>query len=60
MAAQTSAGSTDANAAVAAGVPALAFGGYRGGGAHRLEEWLEPASLEVGLAALAALLARLA
>lgn len=60
VAAQTSAGSTDANAAVAAGVPALAFGGYRGGGAHRLEEWLEPASLEVGLAALAALLARLA
>jgi len=60
LAGQTSAGSTDANAAVAAGIPALAFGGYRGGGAHRLEEWLEPASLAVGLEALTALLELLA
>lgn len=56
---QVSAGSTDANPAMAAGIPAIAFGGYRGGGAHRLEEWLEPDSLPVGLQALAGLLARL-
>ncbi|MCC6310172.1 MAG: M20/M25/M40 family metallo-hydrolase [Trueperaceae bacterium] len=57
---KTSAASTDANPAMAAGVPAIAFGGYRGGNAHRLDEWLEPASLSAGLAALSSLLARLA
>lgn len=57
---RTSAASTDANPAMAAGIPAIAFGGYRGGNAHRLDEWLEPASLSVGLAALSGLLARLA
>lgn len=56
---QTAAGSTDANPAMAAGIPAIAFGGYHGGGAHRLEEWLEPDSLGVGLIALSELLARL-
>lgn len=57
---RASAASTDANPAMAAGIPAVAFGGYRGGNAHRLDEWLEPASLTVGLAALTGLLARLA
>lgn len=54
------AGSTDANAAVAVGIPAIAFGVYRGGDAHRLEEWVEPDSLAVGLQALRELLRRLA
>jgi len=58
--AHTSAGSTDANPAMAAGLPAIAFGGYRGGDAHRLEEWLEPDSLAVGLEAFSELLERLA
>ena len=54
--AQLAASSTDANAAMAAGLPAIAFGVYRGGDAHRLSEWLEPASLATGLAALDRLL----
>ncbi len=53
------ASSTDANAAMAAGLPAIAFGVYRGGDAHRLSEWLEPTSLLVGYDALARLLERL-
>lgn len=47
-----SASSTDANAAMAAGLPAIAFGVYQGGDAHRLSEWLEPSSLLVGYRAL--------
>lgn len=58
--AQTAAGSTDANAALAAGVPAICFGVYRGGDAHRLSEWVEPASLAEGYGALLALLERTA
>jgi len=50
------ASSTDANAAMAAGLPAVAFGVYRGGDAHRLSEWLEPASLPLGYRAFALLL----
>ena len=46
------ASSTDANAAVPYGLPAIAFGVYRGGNAHRLDEWVEPESLETGLQAL--------
>ena len=57
--AQLLASSTDANAAIAAGLPAIAFGVYRGGDAHRLSEWLEPASLSVGLAVLERFFARL-
>lgn len=53
------ASSTDANAAMAAGLPAIAFGLYRGGDAHRLSEWLEPTSLPLGLEALTRLLAHL-
>lgn len=55
-----SAGSTDANVAMAAGISAIAFGAYRGGGAHRLDEWVEPGSLSVGLRAVARLLEELA
>jgi tripeptide aminopeptidase len=49
------ASSTDANAAMALGIPAIAFGVYRGGDAHRLSEWLEPKSLATGFLALEAL-----
>lgn len=49
------ASSTDANAALAAGVPAIAFGVYRGGDAHRASEWLDPESLSTGFQALATL-----
>ncbi len=59
LSARLAASSTDANAAMAAGLPAIAFGVYRGGDAHRLSEWLEPASLTDGLEALTCLLAEL-
>lgn len=59
LSARLAASSTDANAALAAGLPAIAFGVYRGGDAHRLSEWLEPASLLDGLEALTHLLAEL-
>lgn len=59
LSARLAASSTDANAALAAGLPAVAFGVYRGGDAHRLSEWLEPASLLEGLEALTRLLAEL-
>jgi len=52
IAPRLSASSTDANAAMAAGLPAIAFGVYHGGDAHRLSEWLEPASLLLGYRAL--------
>ncbi|MEX2543368.1 MAG: M20/M25/M40 family metallo-hydrolase [Trueperaceae bacterium] len=58
--ARTTASSTDANIAMAAGIPAIAFGLYRGGDAHRMSEWLERPSLDTGLRALLALLRRLA
>lgn len=54
------ASSTDANAAMAAGLPAICTGVYVGGDAHRLREWLEPSSLAVGARVLRLLLARLA
>ncbi|MEM7737187.1 MAG: M20/M25/M40 family metallo-hydrolase [Deinococcota bacterium] len=44
--------STDANAAMAAGIPAITFGVYKGGHAHRLSEWIDPSSLAVGLTAV--------
>lgn len=58
--ARTTASSTDANIAMAAGIRAIAFGVYRGGDAHRMSEWLERPSLDVGVRALLALLRRLA
>jgi acetylornithine deacetylase/succinyl-diaminopimelate desuccinylase-like protein len=57
---RTVASSTDANAAMAQSIPAIAFGVYTGGDAHRLSEWLEPASLTTGYQALTALLRALA
>lgn len=46
---RTAASSTDANAAAPHGVPALALGVYRGGNAHREDEWIAPDSLDTGL-----------
>ena len=57
---QVVASSTDANAAMAVGVPAIAFGVYRGGDAHRTSEWLEPDSLQVGYRAFALLVEAIA
>lgn len=54
------ASSTDANVPMAAGIPSICFGTYRGGDEHRLTEWLEPASLVTGYQALVMLIARLA
>jgi tripeptide aminopeptidase len=56
---KTAASSTDANAAMAVGLPAIAFGVYHGGDAHRLSEWLEPDSLQTGYRALVELMKRL-
>jgi tripeptide aminopeptidase len=58
--AKLAASSTDANAAMAAGLAAITFGVYRGGDPHRLSEWLEADSLVTGYRALEALLAELA
>jgi tripeptide aminopeptidase len=49
---RSAASSTDANAAVPHHLPALALGVYRGGHAHREDEWVQIESLEVGLGVL--------
>ena len=49
-------GSTDASAAVERGIPALALGVYRGGGAHTEGEWVLSRSLLEGRKALLAFL----
>lgn len=41
-------GSTDANAALALGVPAVTIGAIEGAGSHTRGEWIETASLVVG------------
>lgn len=46
--------STDANAAHAVGIPAVALGVTRGAGEHTPTEWIETSGVPVGLAALAA------
>jgi tripeptide aminopeptidase len=46
------ASSTDANATVPFGIPAIGFGVYKGGNAHRLDEWVDSSSLALGLKAL--------
>jgi tripeptide aminopeptidase len=51
--AQLGAASTDANAAFALGIPAIAVGVTRGQGEHTPAEWIETAPLADGLAALA-------
>lgn len=53
------ASSTDANVAMAAGIPAITLGVYKGGHAHRLSEWVDPASLPVGVDVLKAFVAAL-
>lgn len=53
-------GSTDANVAMAVGISSIAFGAYRGAGAHRLDEWVEPESLVLGLVVLARFMEELA
>jgi len=54
------ASSTDANAAMSSGIPALCLGVYRGGDAHRLSEWADPTSMADGVALIVGVLARLA
>jgi di/tripeptidase len=41
--------STDCNVPLSLGIPAICVGVYRGGGAHTREEWIEKASLPIGL-----------
>ena len=41
--------STDCNIPLSLGIPAICVGVYRGGGAHTREEWIEKASLPIGL-----------
>jgi acetylornithine deacetylase/succinyl-diaminopimelate desuccinylase-like protein len=53
------AGSTDANAALAAGIPALCLGVSIGAGMHTLEEWIEVDSLGLGKRQLALVMRRL-
>ncbi len=53
------AGSTDANAALALGIPALTIGVSHGGGMHSLGEWIEPDSLALGARQLELVLGRL-
>lgn len=43
------AGSTDANSALALGIPAVTIGAINGGGAHTRGEWVETGSLRQGL-----------
>ena len=45
----THSGSTDCNIPLSLGIPALCIGVYRGGGTHTREEWIEKASLPLGL-----------
>ena len=51
--AELRAASTDANAAYAAGIPAIALGVTRGEGEHTPEEWIEMAPVADGLGVLA-------
>jgi acetylornithine deacetylase/succinyl-diaminopimelate desuccinylase-like protein len=51
--------STDANAALACGIPALALGVSYGGGMHTLHERIDVASLELGCAQVTRVLERL-
>jgi len=52
--ARFTAASTDANAAHAAGVPAIAIGVTTGGGEHTPEEWIDSSPLGTGLSCAAA------
>lgn len=46
---KTHSGSTDCNAAMSVGVPAVCVGIYQGGGAHTREEFVEIKSLPIGM-----------
>ncbi|MCU1500478.1 MAG: peptidase family [Acidimicrobiales bacterium] len=52
-------GSTDANAALAAGIPALSIGCARGGDMHTPAEWIERESIPLGVAQLEGVLRRM-
>ncbi len=52
-------GSTDANIPLSQGYPAIGLGLSLGGGAHTLQEHIQPASLHQGLSALVNLIRRL-
>ncbi|MGZ4314179.1 MAG: M20/M25/M40 family metallo-hydrolase, partial [Solirubrobacteraceae bacterium] len=52
------AGSTDANAAAALGIPAVCIGCADGSGMHTPQERIDVRSLETGVAQLSAVLAR--
>jgi len=52
------AGSTDANAALARGIPALTLGVAHGGGMHTLDEWIDAGSLDLGARQLELVLRR--
>ncbi|MBE6581352.1 MAG: M20/M25/M40 family metallo-hydrolase [Ruminococcaceae bacterium] len=45
----TCSSSTDCNIPLSLGIPALCIGVYNGGGSHTREEWIEKASLPLGL-----------
>lgn len=51
--AELTAGSTDANAAHAVGIPAIALGVTRGAQEHTIDEWIELAPIATGLQVLA-------
>ena len=55
--ARFTAASTDANAAHAAGVPAIAIGVTTGGGEHTPDEWIDTSPLSAGLGCAAATIA---
>jgi di/tripeptidase len=46
---RTHSSSTDCNIPLSLAIPALCVGTYNGGGAHTREEWVEKASLPIGL-----------
>ena len=51
-----SSGSTDCNIPLSMGIPSACFGVYRGEGEHTRQEWIDPASISVGMKAFAAVL----
>lgn len=41
-------GSTDCNIPLSMGIPAVSFGGYKGGGAHTRQEWIDVSFMDTG------------
>lgn len=41
-------GSTDCNIPLSVGIPAVSFGGYKGGGAHTRQEWIDVSFMDTG------------